>query len=70
MLAATCYDIYKNYAIFNLGDWQNILVGFIASFIFAVLSIKWLLKFITTHTFIPFGYYRIGVGVIFLLFLQ
>jgi len=70
MLAATCYDIYKNYAIFNFSDWQNILVGFIASFIFAVLSIKWLLKFITTHTFIPFGYYRIAVGVIFLVFLQ
>jgi undecaprenyl-diphosphatase len=70
MLAATCYDIYKNHAIFNFSDWQNILVGFVASFIFAVLSIKWLLKFITTHTFIPFGYYRIAVGVIFLVFLQ
>lgn len=70
MLAATCYDIYKNHAIFSMGDWQNILAGFIASFIFAVLSIKWLLKFVTTHTFIPFGYYRIAVGVLFLLFLQ
>jgi len=70
MLAATCYDIYKNHAIFSMDDWQNILVGFIASFVFAVLGIKWLLKFITTHTFVPFGYYRIAVGVIFLVFLQ
>jgi undecaprenyl-diphosphatase len=70
MLAATCYDIYKNYAIFDFSDWQNILVGFIASFVFAILGIKWLIKFITTHTFIPFGYYRIAVGVIFLLFLN
>lgn len=69
MLAATSYDIYKNYGVFNLGDWQNILVGFITSFIFAVIGIKALLKFITSHTFIPFGIYRIAVGVLFLLFL-
>lgn len=70
MLAATCYDIYKNHAIFNFGDWQNILIGFVASFIFAVIGIKALLKFITSHTFIPFGYYRIAIGVIFLVYLQ
>lgn len=69
MLAATAYDIYKNYSIFNLGDWQNILVGFITSFIFAVIGIKALLKFISSHTFVPFGIYRIAVGVIFLFFL-
>lgn len=69
MLAATAYDIYKNYTIFNLGDWQNILVGFITSFIFAVIGIKALLKFISSHTFVPFGIYRIAVGVIFLFFL-
>jgi len=70
MLAATCYDIYKNHAIFDFGDWQNILVGFVASFIFAVIGIKALLRFITSHTFIPFGYYRIAIGVVFLVFLQ
>ena len=68
MFAATAYDIYKNHALFNFGDWQNILVGFITSFIFAVIGIKALLKFITSHTFVPFGIYRIAVGVIFLIF--
>ena len=70
MLAATGYDIYKNHALFNLGDWQNILVGFITSFIFAVIGIKALLRFITSHTFIPFGIYRIAVGVLFLVFMS
>jgi len=69
MLAATVYDVYKNYTVFNMGDWQNILVGFITSFIFAVIGIKALLKFVTSHTFIPFGIYRIIVGVLFLVFL-
>jgi undecaprenyl-diphosphatase len=68
MFAATAYDIYKNHAVFSFGDWQNILAGFITSFVFAVIGIKALLKFITSHTFIPFGIYRIAVGAIFLVF--
>ena len=70
MLAATTYDIYKNFGVFNFGDWQNILVGFVTSFIFAIIGIKALLKFITSHTFIPFGVYRIVAGILFLLFLS
>ncbi|WP_261974568.1 undecaprenyl-diphosphate phosphatase [Geobacter metallireducens] len=46
------------------------LVGFVTSFIFAVIGIMALLKFITSHTFIPFGVYRIVVGVLFLLFIS
>jgi undecaprenyl-diphosphatase len=70
MFAATAYDIYKNFGVFNFGDWQNILAGFVTSFIFAVIGIKFLLKFITSHTFIPFGIYRIAAGVLFLLFIS
>jgi len=69
MLAATCYDIYKNHAVFQMSDIQNIVVGFITSFIFAVISIKALLRFVTSNTFISFGIYRIVVGVLFLVFL-
>lgn len=69
MLAATCYDIYKNHAVFHMSDIQNIVVGFITSFIFAVISIKALLRFVTSNTFISFGIYRIAVGVLFLVFL-
>ncbi|MBJ6799228.1 undecaprenyl-diphosphate phosphatase [Geomonas propionica] len=69
MLAATCYDVYKNYTVFHAADWQNIAVGFVTSFIFGVIGIKALLKFVTSHTFIPFGIYRIIVGVLFLVFL-
>jgi undecaprenyl-diphosphatase len=69
MLAATAYDIHKNFGVFRLGDWQNILAGFLVSFLFSVIAIKALLKFITSHTFIPFGMYRIAAGILFLLFL-
>lgn len=69
MLAATAYDIYKNHAVFQMSDVQNIAIGFVTSFIFAVISIKWLLRFVTSHTFVSFGIYRIVVGVLFLLFM-
>ena len=69
MLAATAYDIYKNFGVFSFGDWENILAGFLTSFLFAVIAVKALLKFITSHTFIPFGIYRIAAGILFLLVL-
>ena len=69
MCAATGYDLYKNYRIFTLGDGQNILVGFVTSFLFAVIGIRFLLKFISSHTFVPFGIYRIVAGILFLLLL-
>jgi len=69
MLVATAYDIFKNHGAFVFGDWQNIAVGFVVSFIFALIAIKGLLKFITSHTFIPFGIYRIVAGIVFLVFL-
>ena len=40
---------------------------FVVSFISAWLCIKWLLKFIATHSFVGFAYYRIVFGVIVLL---
>jgi len=68
MLAATCYDVYKNAAAFKGSDWGNLLIGFIVSFIFSIVGIKVLVRFVSNHTFIPFGIYRIIAGALFLLF--
>jgi undecaprenyl-diphosphatase len=68
MLAATCYDIYKNSAAFQGSDWNNLLIGFVVSFIFSIIGIKVLIRFVSNHTFIPFGIYRIIAGTLFLLF--
>ncbi|MEJ5173505.1 MAG: undecaprenyl-diphosphate phosphatase [Hydrogenothermaceae bacterium] len=65
MFMATFYDIYKNHSNFNVSDWSNLVIGFITAFIFAVIAIKLLLKFISTHNFIPFGIYRIVLGLIY-----
>jgi undecaprenyl-diphosphatase len=67
MLAATCYDVYKHAGAFQGGDWNNLLIGFIVSFIFSIIGIKVLIRFVANHTFIPFGVYRIIAGALFLL---
>ncbi|SNZ06753.1 undecaprenyl-diphosphatase [Persephonella hydrogeniphila] len=68
MFVATAYDLMKNYHHFETENWLNLGVGFITAFLFAVIAIKFFLRFIKTHTFIPFGIYRIVVGIVFFLF--
>jgi undecaprenyl-diphosphatase len=68
MLAATAYDILKHHNAFDFSDAQALAVGFVTAFIVALAIIKWFLAFIKKHTFIPFGVYRIVVGLVFLMF--
>lgn len=65
MMAATGYDLLKNANSFSLNQFNLLLVGFIVSFITALLSIKWLLNFVKKHSFIAFGIYRIIVALVF-----
>ena len=65
MLAATGYDLLKNASSFEAQQLGVLAAGFIASFFVALLSIKFLLAFVRTHTFIPFGIYRIAVALAF-----
>jgi len=68
MLAATSYDILKNYQEFDTSNISALIVGFITAFIVALIIIKWFLNFIKKHSFISFGIYRIILGIIFLVF--
>lgn len=72
MAGATFLDIIKNQeTIMNLGN-QDIItwaIGFILSFITAIIGVKFLLKFIKNNNFIPFGWYRMGLGIVIALFL-
>ena len=42
-------------------------VGLVASFISAFLVIRWLIRYVATHDFRPFAWYRIGFGAVVLL---
>lgn len=65
MLAATLYDLYKNAATFAPQEFGVLAAGFISSFVVALIAIKFLLAYVRTNTFIPFGIYRILVAAAF-----
>ena len=67
LIGAGVYSLYKERALLSMADAPMFAVGLIVSFISAWLCIKWLLKFIATHSFVGFAYYRIVFGVIVLL---
>ncbi len=70
MGAATGLQLVKNYHTLSFENLTVLIIGFITAFIFAYISVKWLLKFVKTHTFIPFGIYRIILGCLVLALLS
>ncbi|WP_456384315.1 undecaprenyl-diphosphate phosphatase [Persephonella sp.] len=68
MFVATAYDIFKNHEHFQVENWITLATGFITAFIFAVVAVKLFLDFVKRFSFVPFGIYRIILGIVFLLF--
>lgn len=67
MLAASALDIYKNGSAFSSDQFSLLAVGFVTAFIVALLAVKFLLKFVRTHSFISFGVYRVMLALFFFL---
>jgi undecaprenyl-diphosphatase len=67
LVAAGAYDFWKNRALFDSGDVGLFATGSIAAFISAFLCVRWLLRYIATHDFIPFAWYRIAFGAVVLV---
>jgi undecaprenyl-diphosphatase len=65
MVAATGLDMIKSGGQFSSEEFHILFIGFITSFIIALLSIKWLIHFIKNHTFLSFGIYRILISLLF-----
>lgn len=70
MLGATVYDLYKNAAYLNSEGMVVIAIGFIAAFLAALMVVSQLIRFISTHGFTPFAYYRIALGSVMLVILS
>jgi undecaprenyl-diphosphatase len=66
LIAAGAYDFYKNRALFETGDMGIFSVGVVTSFVSAFLCVRWLLRYIASHDFIVFAWYRIVFGVVVL----
>jgi len=64
MVAATGFDLYKNWQALSLEGAQLIVVGFVTAFFSAVLVVRWLVTYVARHGFEPFAWYRIVVGLV------
>jgi undecaprenyl-diphosphatase len=69
MLAATAYELLKLYEDGQLANenWGDLAVGFVVSAIVAFIAVKWLLRYIQTHRFTVFAWYRIALGIALLV---
>jgi undecaprenyl-diphosphatase len=66
LIAAGFYDLYKHRALLDAGDLGVFSAGFIVSFVSAFLCVRWLLRYIATHDFSAFAWYRIAFGIVVL----
>ena len=66
LIGAGAYSLIKERALLSMADAPLFGVGLLFSFISAWLCIRWLLKFIATHSFVGFAYYRIAFGLVVL----
>ena len=66
LCAAGGYDLWKNRALFSTDDLGMFAVGLAASFASAFVVIRWLIRYVATHDFRPFAWYRIAFGIVVL----
>ncbi len=70
MCAATGYDLLKTEAAFSSYELMLLAIGFVVAFIFAYLAVKVFLHIVENFGFKYFGYYRILIGVVFILYMM
>ncbi len=66
LIGAGGYSLYKERALLSLADVPMFSVGLVVSFLSAWVCVRWLLRFIASHSFTGFAYYRIAFGIVVL----
>jgi undecaprenyl-diphosphatase len=67
LIGAGAYSLYKERGALGADDVPMFLVGLLFSFVSAWLCVRWLLRYISSHRFTPFAWYRIAFGVLVLV---
>jgi len=67
LIGAGAYSLYKERALLSVQDAPMFGVGLLFSFVSAWICVRWLLRYIASHSFTPFAWYRIGFGLLVLL---
>ena len=66
LIGAGAYSLYKERDLLSLADMPLFAVGLVFSFLSAWACVRWLLRYISTHNFVVFAWYRIAFGVVVL----
>jgi undecaprenyl-diphosphatase len=66
LFAACIYDLVRNRALLSADDLQGFAVGFFAAFVSAFVCVRWLIRYVSRHDFVPFAWYRIAFGLVIL----
>jgi undecaprenyl-diphosphatase len=66
LTGAGAYSLYKERALLSIADAPMFAVGLLFSFLSAWVCVRWLLKYIATHSFVVFAWYRIAFGLVVL----
>ncbi|MGF6149207.1 undecaprenyl-diphosphate phosphatase [Pseudomonas fluorescens] len=66
MVGAAVYSGYKYRDLFQAADLPVFAIGFVTAFIFAMIAVKGLLRFIASHSYAAFAWYRIVFGLLIL----
>ena len=66
LIGAGGYSLYKERALLSMADAPVFGVGLLVSFISAWVCVRWLLRYVATHSFVPFAWYRIAFGLLVL----
>ena len=62
LTAAALYELYKSRSLLSLADAPWFAVGFVVSYLFAWLSVRFFIRFLSQHTLTGFGWYRLAVA--------
>ena len=66
LIAAGGYDLIKHRSLFSSADLGLFAVGFAAAFVAAIACVRWLIRYVASHDFKPFAWYRIVFGMVVL----
>ncbi len=66
LIGAGAYSLYKERGLLTVADAPMFAVGLVFSFLSAWICVRWLLKYIATHSFAAFAWYRIAFGLVVL----
>ncbi|MCI5851611.1 MAG: undecaprenyl-diphosphate phosphatase [Sutterellaceae bacterium] len=64
LMGAGVWSVWKDRALLHASDLPVFLIGLVLAFVSALVCIRWLIRYVSSHTFNPFAWYRIAFGVI------